>query len=110
MKKFGGPVAIIVVLLMLVWAVGYSLTWLGRIGERPLTRYDEETRAQTYDTSRQYNQGTNRDIARYCEKMRTTEEPSAKKAVAALIRSTASTFNGTLTDDNIDCVNEAKGF
>jgi hypothetical protein len=92
-----------------VFGIGYGLTWLGVIGARPLQKYQTETSAQVYDTSRVYQQGTNSDIARYCEKMRTTSEPSAKKAIAALIRTTAETYNGPLTQDDQDCISESKG-
>lgn len=90
--------------------VGWLLGWISLASDRPMSRYREETRAQTYDTSRQYVQGTNRDIARYCEQMRDAKEDSAKKAVAALIRSEVSSYNGELYDDNKDCVSEAKGY
>lgn len=89
--------------------LGWSLGWFNLITSRPMTKYQEETRAQTYDTSRQYQQGTNRDIARYCEQMRRETSDSGKKAVAALIRSTSATYEGPLTPDNQDCLMEAKG-
>ena len=86
-----------------------GLSWFGLVTQRPMDKYSEETRAQVYDTSRQYQQGTNRDMARYCEQMRGAQSPSAKKAVAALIRSTAATYDGPLSADNADCLTEAKG-
>lgn len=98
-----------ILILGLFFAVFFLLEWAGLINDRHVQKYQEETRAQTYDTSRQYNQGMNRDIARYCEQMRGASNDSAKKAVAALIRSNVSTFDGNLTDDNKDCVSEAKG-
>lgn len=88
--------------------LGWSLTWFGLVTQRPINKYQEETRAQVYDTSRRYQQGTNRDIARYCEQMRTASNDASKKAVGALIRSTVSTYEGPLTPDNQDCVIEAK--
>lgn len=95
-------------ILAALLALGWATSWFGLVTQRPMQRYQEETRKEVYDTSRQYEQGTNRDIARYCEQMRGANGP-AKKAVAALIRSTASTYDGTLTPDNQDCVSEAKG-
>lgn len=89
--------------------LGIGTSWFGLVVQRPMAKYSEETRAQVYDTSRQYNQGTNRDVARYCEQMRTADTEAGKSAVAALIRSTVSTFDGVLSDDNKDCVSEAKG-
>ncbi len=97
--------AVIVVLTLLGWALG----WFGLITGRPMAKYQEQTRKEVYDTSRQYEQGTNRDIARYCHDMRLAPDPAAKKAVAALIRSTASTYDGQLSPDNQACVTEAQG-
>lgn len=94
--------AIVVGFSLLAWALG----WFGLITGRPMAKYGEETRKQVYDTSRQFEQGTNRDIARYCEQMRAAN-PTAKKAVAALIRTTASTYDGRLAPDNQTCVTEA---
>jgi hypothetical protein len=74
---------------------------------RPFGKYAEETRAQVYDTSRQFQQGTNRDIARYCEQMRTAKS-GGRTAVAALIRSTADTYSGPLSPDDQACLAEAK--
>lgn len=99
-------VAIIVAILLF----GLALNWFGLFTQRPMAKYQEETRAQVYDTSRQYQQGTNRDIARYCHDMRTAKDEAAKKAVAALIRSTVSTYSGDLSDDNKTCVGEANAF
>src|SRR5690242_1839628 len=94
-----GFLAFFVGLLLLGWAT----SWFGLVTQRPMARYQEETRAQTYDSSRQYQQGTNRDIARYCEQMRSAPTPASRQAVAALIRSTVSTYDGPLSDDNRQC-------
>ncbi len=90
--------------------LGTATSWFGLVTKRPMLKYGEETRAQVYDTSRQYQQGTNRDVARYCEQMRNAENATGKKAVAALIRSTLSTYDGPLSADNTDCANEAGVF
>lgn len=102
--------ASILALICFVAVLGWGLGWFGLATQRPMAKYQEETRKQVYDTSRQYEQGTNRDIARYCEQMRTAREASARKALAALIRSTASTYDGVLSSDNADCLTEAKGY
>ena len=106
MKYALAAIAGLIALLVLSW----SLNWFGLITQRPMAKYREETRAQVYDTSRQYQQGTNRDIARYCEQMRSAETPAGKKAVAALIRTTLSTYDGPLSDDTRDCATEAGAF
>lgn len=90
--------------------LGWGTSWFGLVTQRPMAKYQEETRKEVYDTSRQYQQGTNRDVARYCEQMRTAPTPEAKKATAALIRSTLSTYDGPLSADNKDCANEAGAF
>lgn len=105
MKEIGiGALALGLLLLL-----GVATGWFGLVVDRPMQKYQEETRKEVYDTSRQFQQGTNRDLARYCEQMRDAKEVSAKKAVAALIRSTASTYDGPLSDDNTACLSEAKG-
>jgi hypothetical protein len=90
--------------------LGLATSWFGLVTQRPMVKYQEETRKEAYDTSRQYQQGTNRDLARYCEQMRTADTPAAKRAVAALIRSTASTYDGPVSPDNTDCLTEARGY
>jgi predicted outer membrane protein len=105
-RIIGWGLAVLVALLLLGWAT----SWFGLVTQRPMAKYAEETRKEVYDTSRQYQQGTNRDVARYCEQMRDAPTASGKKAVAALIRSTISTYDGPLSDDNKDCVSEAKGY
>jgi hypothetical protein len=87
--------------------LGVATSWFGLVTGRPMARYQEETRREVYDTSRQYQQGINRDLARYCEQMRSADTVAAKRAVAALIRSTASTYDGPLSPDNQDCLAEA---
>ena len=72
---------------------------------REVQKFDAETSAQVYDNSRQFQQGTNRDIARYCREYRSTEG-AAKTAVATLIQDTASTYQGPLTEANAACVSE----
>ena len=90
-------------------AIVMGIGWVGLSAERPMDKYGEETRKEVYDTSRQYEQGTNRDIARYCEQMRNADNQSARKAVAELIRSNLSTYDGLLTRENETCSEEAKG-
>lgn len=95
--------------LALLLVLGLATSWFGLVVDRPMQKYQEETRKEVYDTSRQYQQGTNRDVARYCEQMREAQG-SSKKAVAALIRSVTSTYDGPLSQDNEDCLTEAKGY
>jgi hypothetical protein len=101
-------IAIAVAALLGVLLLGNAVGWFSLFAARPMAGYAEETRAQTYDKSRQFNQGTNRDIARYCRDMRTATGAAAK-ATATLIISTADTFEGELNQGNRDCVAEAKG-
>jgi hypothetical protein len=69
---------------------------------REVQKFDAETSAQVYDNSRQYQQGTNRDLARYCREWREAQE-GGKKAVASLIASTLDTYQGPLTPENEKC-------
>lgn len=89
-------------------ALGTATSWFGLVTHRPMAKYAEETRAQVYDTSRQFQQGTNRDLARYCREYAAAEGP-AKRAVAELIRSTLDTYQGELTPANSACVAEIEG-
>jgi hypothetical protein len=98
------PYLIFPLALLLVTAV----VWFSLVAERPMAKYAEQTRKEVYDTSRQFEQGVNRDVARYCETMRSTKEQGSKQAIAALIRSEVSTYDGQLSPDNGDCVAEAK--
>lgn len=75
----------------------------GKTVDRQAQKFDAETAAQVYDNSRQYQQGLNRDIARYCFEYTKAEGP-AKKAVADLIHSTLSTYQGELTPQNATCL------
>lgn len=77
----------------------------GKVIGREAQKFDAETAAQVYDNSRQYQQGTNRDIARYCRDYAAAEGP-AKRAVADLIRSTLDTYQGELTPANAACVSQ----
>lgn len=77
----------------------------GKLVGRQSQKFDAETSAQVYDNSRQYQQGTNRDIARYCREWRAAEGP-AQTAVAELIRSQMDTYQGSLTAANQSCVQE----
>ena len=100
-----------------LWIVGaviaialiYILAATSLVFDRHAQPYAEQTRKLTYDTSRQYQQDTNRDVAQYCEQMRTATSPSARKAVVALIRTTTDTIDGDLSADNQACLTEAKG-
>ena len=98
--KFGLPA---VALFLVLVVASLALNWFGLFASRPMQKYSEETRAQVYDTSRQYQQGTNRDVARYCYQMSTAPNDSSKQAVAGLIRSTLSTYSGPLSDENEAC-------
>lgn len=72
---------------------------------REVQKFDAETSAQVYDNSRAYQQGINRDIARYCREWRDAAD-GGKRAVADLIASTADTYQGELTPANQSCLNE----
>lgn len=77
----------------------------GRLIDRQAKKFDAETSAQVYDSSRQYQQGTNRDLARYCRQWRDADG-AGKVAVAELIRSTHDTYQGPLTPENERCLQE----
>lgn len=74
----------------------------GKVVNRQAQKFDAETSAQVYDNSRQFQQGTNRDLARYCREWQSADGP-ARKAVADLIASTLDTYQGELTPANERC-------
>lgn len=92
----------IVVLIATVLFVFTILGGFGRIIGREFQKFDAETNAQVYDSSRQFQQGTNRDIARYCREWRSAPD-GGKQAVADLITSTLETYQGPLTPSNQKC-------
>lgn len=94
-------VLLIVVLRFLVMPLFVADKLIGR----EVQKFDAETSAQVYDNSRQFQQGVNRDIARYCREHATAEGP-ARQAVADLIRSTLDTYQGELTPANEACVSQ----
>jgi hypothetical protein len=95
------------------WAGGFAalvllvigLNWVGLFANRPMAKYQTETDKQVYDTSRQYQQGTQLDLSRYCAQYHAAEG-AAKTAVAGLIRDTAATYSGPLTENNQACLSE----
>lgn len=67
----------------------------------------EAVRRDVYDQSRAYQQGAQLNIARWCAEMRT--KPEHAKAMAALIRDAAATYEGPLSGDNQSCILDAQG-
>lgn len=97
---FGGVIAFVMLVLLVLLLNGTGLIW-----NRVASPYAEETRKLTYDESRQFQQGTNRDLARYCREWREATG-AGKSAVADLIRTTADTYQGALTPANQACLSE----
>ncbi len=91
-------VALVVVIRLFVMPLFVADKLIGR----EVKKFDAETSAQVYDSSRQYQQGTNRDVARYCREYRAAND-GAKQAVADLIASTLDTYQGPLTPENEKC-------
>lgn len=78
--------------------------------DRTEQKFDENTKVEVYDSSRTYTKGTNKDLARYCYDFKTQDTDASRKAMAALIRSTAATYDGPLSQENKDCIAEANTF
>jgi hypothetical protein len=105
MKEYGkliGGIALVVLTIGLAWAFLLPLFAAGKVVNREAQKFDAETAAQVADNSRQYQQGINRDIARYCRDLANTEGP-ARKALEDLIQTTLDTYEGPLTDANQRC-------
>lgn len=99
-----GFMALVVVLITLFYVFMLPLFAGGMVVNRIATKYQTETSKQAYDTSRQYQQGTQLDISRYCRQMAEAPNAAAKQAVAGLIRDTAATYTGPLTPNNQACL------
>lgn len=103
--KIIGALALMALTITLIWIFVLPLFGAGKIVDRQVQKFDAETSAQVYDSSRQYQQGINRDVARYCQQWHEAEG-AGKKALADLIRSTTDTYQGPLTDSNQRCISE----
>lgn len=97
-----------VTLLAVFYFLILPLFVAGRVVDRQARKFEAETAAQVYDNSRQFQQGVNRDIARYCRDWQASEGP-ARNAVADLIRSTLDTYQGELTPANAACAAQLGG-
>ena len=104
MKLIGG-LALLALTIALFYVFMLPLFVGGKLIGREARKFDAETSAQVYDNSRQYQQGINRDLARYCREWRGADG-AAKLAVAELIRTTADTYEGELTPANQTCLME----
>lgn len=93
--------------LILVAVVWVALSALGLFGGRYAQPYAEETRRQTYETSRTYQQGTNLAISRYCAEWRTADAEH-RTALAQIISETAATYDGPLSADARRCIEETR--
>jgi hypothetical protein len=92
----------VVVLIALALFIFTMLGGFGRIIGREFQKFDAETSAQIYDNSRQFQQGTNRDIARYCRDWKDAPH-SGQQAISDLIASTIDMYQGPLTPSNEKC-------
>lgn len=103
--KIFGLIALAGAFITFLWFVLLPLTAAEHVVNRVATKYDTETSKQAYDTSRQYQQGTQLDLSRYCAQY-AQATGSGKTGLAGLIRDTAATYNGPLTPNNQACLSE----
>jgi len=106
MREYGSMILAaigVAVLITIFWLFLLPLMAAGHIADRAAQKYDTETSKQAYDTSRQYQQGTQLDLSRYCRQFAEANGPG-KAAIADLIRDTAATYNGPLTAANQACL------
>lgn len=93
------------VLITLFWIFLLPLMAGGKVIDRAAKKYDTETSKQAYDTSRQYQQGTQLDLARYCAQYEAASG-AGKAAMAGLIRDTRATYSGPVSDNVGHCLSE----
>lgn len=103
--KFVGWLAFIAICITLFWVFMLPLFAGGMVVNRAAQKYATETSKQAYDTSRQYQQGTQLDLARYCAQYEAATG-SGKAAIAGLIRDTRATYTGPVTDNVEHCLGE----
>ncbi len=96
-------VAIIFIFVVVVIAVG----WMFATSNRPLAKYQEETRRQTFETSRTYIDGKNKTINDYCMNMQPATDEIQRKAIARWIKSESENFSGNLNPSAQSCVSQA---
>ena len=87
-------------------AIGVS--WALLIANRPMARYAEETRRQTFEAARARHDGVNSAIADYCLNMTTAADETQKRALARWIVNEAATFEGSLTSEAATCLADAR--
>jgi hypothetical protein len=92
-----------------IWygAIAIAIIAVGFLVWSQLAPRQEAVRRDVYDQSRAYQQGTQLNISRWCAEMRT--KPEHSKAIAAMIRDAAATYDGPLSGDNQSCILEAQG-
>lgn len=103
--KLIGALALVALTITIFWLFLLPLFAAGKVVNREAQKFDAETSAQVYDNSRQYQQGINRDLARYCRDWREADG-AGREAVADLIHTTADTYEGPLTPANQTCLEE----
>lgn len=81
--KFLGGLAIVILLIL---AVSTTFGLFGLSWNRFAAPFQEETRAQTYENSRTFNQGMAIDLDNLCRQWRTTKDENEKAALAETIR------------------------
>ena len=94
--------------IVLVVAVGFGLTALGLLGDRHFQPYAEETRSQTYDSSRTYQQGMAVDLDDLCRRYHTAKDVDIKAGLADTIRLRSARYSGPLPAHVEACLGEVR--
>ena len=85
-----------------------ALSVVGLVWNRHAAPYAEETRRQTYETSRSYNQGMAVDLDDLCRQWRTNADPVTKAGLADTIRLRSARYTGELPSHVQACVEEVR--
>jgi hypothetical protein len=85
-----------------------GVSWALLVANRPIAKYAEETRRQTFETSRAHQSGVNSAIADYCLNMQTATDDTQRRALARWIINEAATFKGPLTSESSTCLADAR--
>ena len=89
-------------------AAPFALSAMGLGWQRVAAPYAEETRSQTYESSRTYQHGMAVDLDELCRQRSLTADEGQKAVLADTIRLRSARFTGELPSHVQECLNEVR--
>jgi uncharacterized protein YcbK (DUF882 family) len=93
---------------ILIVALLYGFGVMGMVWNRLASPVQEETRRQSYDQSRTYQQGMAVDLDELCRQWRTATDVQTKAGLADTIRLRAAPYRGELPPQVTRCLEEIR--